>query len=145
MARKEHTFMSFNDRIISEFRSNNGIVNSAGFGSALVLIHSTGAKTGKIRVNPAMSLRDGDAWLVVASAMGAQRNPAWALNLRAEPRVEIEASVAGALTTILVTAEELDGPAYADAFARFVRRAPAFQEYQNRATRRLPVFRFSPR
>lgn len=137
--------MSFNDRIITEFRTNNGVVASAGFGSSLVLIHSVGARTREPRVNPALSLRDRDTWLVVASAMGAARDPAWAVNLRAEPEVEIEASVAGDVRTIPVTAEELDGPEREAAFARFTERAPSFATYQQRTARLLPVFRFTPR
>lgn len=136
----------FNDKIITEFRANGGRVDSAGFGTHLVLLHTIGAKTGKARVNPAMSLRDGDAWLVVGSAMGAAKDPAWAVNLRAHPDVEIEAATAGGVATVPVTATELDGEEYDRAFARFVSRSSAFAVYQRRATeRRLPVIRLSPR
>ncbi len=136
----------FNERIIAEFRANQGRVTSAGFGSSLVLIHTRGAKTGQPRVNPAMSLRDGAAWLVVASAMGAERDPAWAVNLRAAPHAEIEAAnPRGGIDSVAVVAEELDGEEYRAAFARFVERAPAFAVYQDRAARRLPVIRLTPR
>lgn len=135
----------FNDRVIAEFRSNEGRVDSAGFGSSLVLLHTRGARTGTERVNPAMSIRDGDDWLVVASAKGAPTDPAWAVNLRAHPDIEIEAPVDGAVHTIPVRATELDGEEYEAAFARFAARAPAFSTYQRRAGRRLPVIRLSPR
>jgi deazaflavin-dependent oxidoreductase (nitroreductase family) len=135
----------FNDGVIAEFRDNNGWVDSAGFGTSLVLLHTRGAKTGAERVNPAMSLRDGDDWLVVASAKGAPRDPAWAVNLRAHADVEIEAVVNGAAKTVAVTAAELDGQEYEAAFARFVSRAPAFESYQRRSGRRLPVIRLTPR
>ena len=136
----------FNDRVIAEFRANGGRVDSAGFGSALVLIHTRGARTGLERVNPAMSLRDGDAWLVVGSAMGAPRDPAWAVNLRAHPDVDIEVASNDGVQTVPVTAEELDGEEYEAAFARFVRRSSSFAAYQERATeRRLPVVRLAPR
>ena len=93
-----------------------------------------------------MSLRDGDDWLVVASAMGAARDPAWAVNLRAHPDVVIEVATAEGVATVPVTAQELDGDEYERAFARFVRRSSAFAVYQQRATeRRLPVIRLSPR
>lgn len=137
---------AFNDRIIAEFRANGGRVESAGFGSALVLIHTRGARTGLERVNPAMSLRDGDAWLVVGSAMGATRDPAWVVNLRAQPDVVIETASTGGVQTVPVTAQELDGAEHEAAFARFVRRSSAFAAYQDRATqRRLPVIRLAPR
>lgn len=132
----------FNDKIIAEFRANGGRVDSAGFGANLVLIHTRGAKTGNPRVNPAMSLRDGDAWLVVGSAMGAPKDPAWAVNLRAHPDVDIEVATDRGVETVPVTAVELDGAEYDAAFARFVGRSSAFAAYQRRATeRRLPVIR----
>lgn len=136
---------AFNDRIISEFRSNDGRVDSAGFGTSLVLIHSRGARTGAERINPAMSLRDGDGWLAVASARGAPQDPAWAVNLRAHPDTEIEAVVDGTIATVPVRATELDGVDREAAFARFVRMAPAFAAYQRNADRRLPVFALTAR
>jgi deazaflavin-dependent oxidoreductase (nitroreductase family) len=136
----------FNERVIAEFRANGGRVDSAGFGAALVLLHTRGARSGVERVNPAMSLRDGDAWLVVGSAMGAARDPAWVVNLRAHPDVVIEVASDHGVQLVPVTAEELDGPRYDAAFARFVRRSSAFAVYQERATeRRLPVMRLTPR
>lgn len=138
---------SFNDSITAEFRANDGRVDSAGFGTNLVLLRSTGARTGKPRVNPALSLRDGDGWLVVASAKGAVTDPAWAHNLRAQNEISIEAHLDGRSETVEVTATELSGTDRDVAFARFVERAPAFASYQRRAaaTRTLPVFRLNPK
>jgi len=138
----------FNDRIIKEFRENNGRVDSAGFGSSLVLLHTRGAKTGVERINPAMSLCDGDDWLVVASAKGAPRDPAWAVNLRANPDIEIEVAIDGHIQTIPVRAVELHGDDYDAAFARFADQAQAFSTYQDRAGqagRKMPVIRLTPR
>jgi len=138
---------SFNDRIITEFRAYDGRVDSAGFETNLVLLHTTGARSGAPRVNPVMSLRDGDDWLVVASAKGVAKDSAWAHNLRAHPEVSIEAHLDGRSETVEVTATELSGTACDTAFARFVERAPAFELYRRRAaaTRGLPVFRLTPR
>lgn len=137
----------FNDKVIAEFRVNDGKVESAGFGTSLVLLHTTGARSGQPRVNPAMSMRDGDGWLVVASARGAATDPGWAHNLRAHPEISIEAHVDGRIETLEVTATELSGTARDAAFARFVEHAPAFESYQRRAadTRRLPVFQLTRR
>lgn len=136
----------FNDRVIAEFRGNGGRVTSAGFGSALVLLHTRGARTGLERVHPALSLRDGDAWLVVGSAMGATRDPAWVVNLRAHPEAVIEVASAEGVQSVPVTAQELDGAQYRAAFDRFVRRSSAFAVYQERAgERRLPAIRLAPR
>jgi deazaflavin-dependent oxidoreductase (nitroreductase family) len=134
---------AFNERIIEEFHDNEGRVGA--WGDNLVLIHHRGAKTGAERVNPAMALRDGDDWLVVGSAMGAPRDPAWTINLRANPDVEIEAVVDGEMTTVPVHATELVGDERQAMFARFVQMAPAFQQYQQNTTRVLPVIRFTRR
>ncbi|GAB3555831.1 nitroreductase/quinone reductase family protein [Spelaeicoccus albus] len=134
----------FNDRIIEEFRARNGRVDSAGFGSNLILLHTRGSRTGLERVNPALSLKDGDGWLVVASAKGAARDPAWAVNLRAHPQATIEAPIDGEIHTISVRAEELAGEEYEPAFSRFVKRSAAFTTYRQRAGRRLPVIRLTP-
>lgn len=133
----------FNDRVIAQFRSNRGRVGA--WGTNLVLVHHRGARTGTERVNPAMSLRDGDGWLVVGSAMGAARDPAWVINLRADPDVEIEAVIDGGIVTVPVRAAELTGEHRRAAFARFVQLAPAFEQYQERTSRPLPVIRFSRR
>ena len=135
----------FNDRVVAEFRENGGRVDSAGFGTSLVLLRTRGSRTGLPRVNPALSLRDGDAWLVVASAAGAPLDPAWAINLRAAPDVVIEVAGAEGVEVVPVTAVELFGAEHAAAFARFVARSPAFTAYQDRAGRRLPVMRLEPR
>ena len=133
----------FNERVIAEFRANRGRVGS--WGANLVLIHHRGVKTGIERVNPAMSLREGDAWLVIGSAMGAPRDPAWVVNLRARPEVVIEAVVDGDADVVPVTAVELVGREREDAFRRFVQLIPAFGAYQAKAGRLLPVIRFTPR
>lgn len=132
----------FNDRVITEFRANHGRVGA--WGTHLVLIHHQGARTGTERVNPAMSLRDRAAWLVVGSAMGAPHDPAWIANLRAHPGVKIEAVVGDDIATIPVQATELTGNEREAAFARFVKVAPAFAAYQAKAGRALPVIRFDP-
>jgi deazaflavin-dependent oxidoreductase (nitroreductase family) len=133
----------FNDRVVAQFRAGDGHVE--GWGDALVLIHHRGARTGTPHVNPAMSLRDGDDWLVVASAMGARDDPAWAVDLRALPEVRIEAVVDGSVATVPVLATELAGAEREAAFARFVAVAPAFAAYQAKAGRLLPVIRFRRR
>ena len=132
----------FNDKVIEEFRLNNGRVVSAGFGTSLVLIHSTGARTGEPRVNPAMSIVDDGGWLVIASAAGAPKNPGWYFNLTQHPDATIET----ASGVVEVRATELDGADYLAAWSQFTARSRSFQLYQDRAgDRRLPIFRLEPR
>ncbi|WP_150242770.1 nitroreductase/quinone reductase family protein [Nocardiopsis quinghaiensis] len=133
----------FNDRVIAEFRAHAGRVGA--WGTNLVLIHHRGVRSGTERINPAMSLRDGDDWLVVGSAMGAPRDPAWVVNLRAHPDVGIEAVIDGDGVTVPVRALELTGEEREAAFARFLQAAPAFGTYQAKAPRLLPVIRFTRR
>ena len=132
----------FNEQIISEFRANSGHVTTAGFGSNLVLLHTTGARSGTERVSPVMSVRDGDAWLVVASAGGRPRHPAWYFNLLTHPDTTIETTEG----TIDVTATVLDGDEHDQAWAKVVARAPGFADYQERAVERtIPVLRLTRR
>jgi deazaflavin-dependent oxidoreductase (nitroreductase family) len=135
----------WNERVIAEFRANGGRVER--FGRSLVLLHSTGARSGEPRVNPAMALRDGDAWLVIASASGAARNPAWYHNLLAHPDARIEVPVEDdRIETVDVRAVPLEGDAWRAAWQRYLDRSPAFARYRERSGGRdFPIFRLEPR
>ncbi|TWS18511.1 nitroreductase family deazaflavin-dependent oxidoreductase [Tsukamurella asaccharolytica] len=137
----------FNQGIIDEFRANGGTVTAMGFGRALVLVHSTGAKSGAPRVNPLAAIRDDEGWLLPASAGGSPKNPAWYHNLRAHPDIEIEyPNDEGGISTAQVSAHELTGAARDEAWARFVARSSSFAEYEKTAQGRvIPVFRLTPR
>lgn len=137
--------MSFNDAIIDEFRANGGAVDR--FGSDLVLVHSLGAKSGAERVHPLMGIRDGDGWLIAASKGGAPEHPAWFHNLRAHPDVDVEVPDGrGGIATVPVTASVLEGAAHDAGWAEFLRRSPAFAQYDERSgPRRIPVVRLAPR
>ena len=131
----------FNDTIIAEFRANDGLVTTAGFGDSLVLLHTTGAKTGEPRVNPLMAIATEDGWLVVASAGGAPRHPAWFHNLIAHPDARVEI---GSGDIVDVVATSLDGPEYDAAWAAFTARSRAFESYRQRAgDREIPVVRLT--
>jgi deazaflavin-dependent oxidoreductase (nitroreductase family) len=131
---------SFNDRIIDEFRANDGTVEH--FGRALVLLHHLGARSGAERVAPVMAIRDGDAWLIAASKAGADDNPAWFHNLLAHPDVEIETPDDG---TVAVRARVLTGDERDAGWARFTSTSPGFRDYEQRTTRVIPVVELSPR
>lgn len=137
----------FNKDIIEEFRTNNGTVSAMGFGRALVLVHSVGAKSGEPRINPLVALRDEDGWLIPASAGGSPKNPAWYYNLVAQPAIEIEyADDEGGISTAKVSARELTGAERDAAWKRFEERSQGFTKYQETAGDRvIPVFRLDPR
>jgi len=105
------------------------------------LLHSIGAKSGEVRVNPMMYMADGERYLVFASAAGADRNPAWYWNLIAHPDVRIEVGD----QLLDVHAVELTGADRDVKYAEQARRYPGFAEYQRKTTRTIPVVSLIPK
>lgn len=131
--------MSWNDRVIAEFRANAGVTK--GWGKSLLVMHTTGARSGEPRLTPVMARRDdAGGWFVVAAAGGAPVHPAWYHNLVAHPRFDVEAHIDGGVQTVPVTAHELDGAEYDAAWQLFARRSPVFEEFAAKAGRRIPIF-----
>jgi deazaflavin-dependent oxidoreductase (nitroreductase family) len=80
----------WNASIIAEFRKNHGKVGDYFEGAPLLLLHHTGARSGKARLNPVMYLKNGDRYLIFASKGGADSNPDWYYNIKVHPDVQIE-------------------------------------------------------
>ncbi|MEU1728890.1 nitroreductase/quinone reductase family protein [Nonomuraea sp. NPDC005692] len=128
--------MDFNKQVIDEFRANNGQVGGYFEGARLLLLTTTGARSGKPHTTPLGYLPDGgERMLVIASAGGAPRNPAWYHNLRANPRATVESGV----FVFDVEAEVLEGAERDAAFARAVESDPGWADYQAKTTRIIPV------
>lgn len=126
----------FNDQIIDEFRANKGRVGGWFEGARLILLTTTGARTGTPHTTPVGYLPDGgDRILVIASAGGAPKHPHWYGNLLAHPRVTVET---GAFT-YEARAEVLTGEERDQAFARAVEAEPGWAEYQRKTDRVIPV------
>jgi deazaflavin-dependent oxidoreductase (nitroreductase family) len=128
----------WNKGIIEEFRANEGKVGGGFEGAPLLLLHTTGRRSGKERVNPLMYLRDGDRWVVFGSKGGHVTHPDWLRNLEANPSSTIEAGT----ETIPVKATVLrEGPERDELFARQVAAYPQFGEYEKktRGHRTIPV------
>lgn len=126
----------FNAPVIEEFRANRGRVGGWFEGARLLLLTTTGARSGRPHTVPLGYLPDGgDRVLVIASAAGAPQHPAWYHNLVADPVGTVEDGVFTyeAKATVL-TGEERDR-----AFARAVEADPGWAEYQAKTTRVLPV------
>jgi deazaflavin-dependent oxidoreductase (nitroreductase family) len=136
-----NSYNDWNTHIIQEFRSNHGKVGGQFEGSPLLIIHHTGARTGKSRENPVMYLKDGDRYLVFASKGGAPTNPAWYHNLLAHPDVQIEVGD----EKINVHAEEIKGPERDRLYAKQASIYPGFGEYQRNTKRVIPVVALTPR
>src|SRR6202046_1371939 len=80
----------FNAKIIEEFHANEGRVGGMFDGMPLLLLHHTGAKSGKSRINPLAYQSDNGRYVIFASKAGAPTNPDWYHNLKAHPNVMIE-------------------------------------------------------
>ncbi len=125
----------FNEGIIREFRANGGKVGGGFEGAPLLLLHTTGAKSGKERIAPVMYLQDGGRVLVFASKAGAADNPDWYHNILAEPRVSVEVGT----ESYEARAEVVTGDERDRLYARQAQLYPGFAEYQEQTDRVIPV------
>jgi deazaflavin-dependent oxidoreductase (nitroreductase family) len=125
----------FNRAIIEEFRANGGRVGGQFEGAPLLLLTSTGAKSGEVRTTPVVYLRDGEHLVIFASKAGAPTNPAWYHNLRANPSATAEVGT----ETIEVTASVASGEERTRLYERQSERFPQFVEYAKKTTREIPV------
>lgn len=125
----------WNANIIAEFRSNEGKVGGQFEGAPVLLLHTKGAKSGKMRINPMMYLDYEGKRYIFASYAGAPTNPDWYHNLVANPDVTVEAGTETyEATATPVSLEERDRiyPVQAERFANFA-------EYETLTTRKIPV------
>jgi deazaflavin-dependent oxidoreductase (nitroreductase family) len=125
----------WNDKVIAEFRANQGRVGGAFEGAPLLLLHSTGAKSGQERVNPMMYQAVANGFAVFASKAGADTNPDWYHNLRANPEARIEVGT----ETIDVSARVLDEAEREPIWEKQKERYPGFADYERNTDRVIPV------
>jgi deazaflavin-dependent oxidoreductase (nitroreductase family) len=125
----------WNDKIIEEFRANAGQVGGNFKGAPLLLLHSTGAKSGAERVSPMMYRQVGDDWAVFASKAGADTNPAWYHNLVANPAARIEVGTDTIEVTARVAGDDEREPIWAAQKAAY----PGFAGYERKTSRQIPV------
>jgi deazaflavin-dependent oxidoreductase (nitroreductase family) len=130
----------FNQRIISEFRANDGMLGGPFEGAPMLLLHSTGAKSGEERVNPVVYQADGDRLVVFASKQGAPTNPDWYHNLLAHPRAKVEVGD----RTVEVNARVAEGDERDRLWTRQKEQMPGFAEYEQKTTRQIPVVVLEP-
>lgn len=130
----------FNAKVIEEFRANDGQVGGPFAGAPVLLLHTTGARTGRERVNPMMFLDLEGRRFVFASKAGADTNPDWYRNLAAHPTVTVEVGT----DTYLATAEPVTGEERDRIYAEQARRYPGFAEYAEKTTRVIPVVELHP-
>ncbi len=130
-------FNEWNKGIMAEFRANGGKVGGQFEGAPMVIIHTTGAKTGAKRENPLMYLQDGDDVVIFASKAGAPDNPDWYHNLVKNPEVGVELGDETYTAEAVVADPEDRARLYAEMAGRFQN----FAEYEKATTRTIPVVR----
>ena len=133
------SMQDWNAKIIEEFRANEGRVGGQFEGAPVLLLHTTGARSSLMRVNPMMYLNLDDRIYVFASKAGADTSPDWFHNLVATPRVTVELGT----ETFEATAAVLAEPDRSRIYAVQAQRYPGFAEYEVKTTRVIPVVELS--
>jgi deazaflavin-dependent oxidoreductase (nitroreductase family) len=129
----------FNKQTIEEFRANDGKVGGHFANTTLLLLHTTGARSGKEHVNPLVTFKDNGRLVVVASKGGAPSHPDWYYNLLANPVVEVEYGTQKFKARASVTEE----PERTELYARMEDELDSFKEYKKKAGRVIPVITLS--
>ena len=125
-----------NADVIEQFRNNDGKILSGMFkGVKLLLLTTTGAKSGQTRINPLAFTRDGDHYVIIASKGGAPTHPDWYHNVVAHPDVTIEVGSEKFTARARVAEGEERDRLYAAQAAVM----PGFAEYQKKTSRQIPV------
>jgi deazaflavin-dependent oxidoreductase (nitroreductase family) len=128
---------AFNAGISEEFRANGGKVGGQfAEGSNLLLLTTTGAKSGQPRLSPLGYWRIDGKLLIVGGYFGADIHPAWVHNLRANPRAHIELGA----ESFDVIAHELSTSERSEILPKIIAAAPPVAEYQAKTSRVIPVF-----
>lgn len=124
-----------NQQVITEFRANQGKVGGRYANRPLLLLTTTGAKSGRARTTPLAYTRDGERIVVIASFGGGPKNPSWYHNLVANPEAIVEVGS----ERFRVRARVATGEERQRLYTRQAEQMPAFAEYQKKTTRQIPV------
>ncbi len=128
-------FAEMNKKVMEEFRENGGKVGGMFEGAPLLILTTTGAKSGKTRENPLMYRPDGDRFIIFASMAGAPTNPSWYYNVKANPDVTIEVGA----ERFAARARELPPEEREGLWEAHKADVPQFAEYEKQAGRVIPL------
>ena len=131
----------WNKQIIEEFRASDGKVGGHFEHMTLLLLHTTGAKSGLPRLNPSATVKVGDQYIIIASKGGAPDHPNWYYNLVANPQVSVEVGTEKFEALARVT----QGSERRALFEKMSTQYPQFAEYQRNTTRVIPVITLTRR
>ena len=127
---------AFNKNIVDEFRANGGKVGGPFEGANLLLLTTSGAKSGQSRLAPLAYLAIDGKMIIIGSKAGADTNPDWVHNLRANPGAHIEVGA----DAYDVTSRELPRAERDELFDKVLAAAPGFGDYQSKTSRVIPLF-----
>jgi deazaflavin-dependent oxidoreductase (nitroreductase family) len=130
----------WNDKIIEEFRATGGRVGGQFEGAPLLLLHTTGARTGRDHVTPVMYRQVNGGYAVFASKAGAPTHPDWYHNLVANPHVQAEVGADTRTFTARVAASDERASIWDAQKADY----PGFAAYETSTTRQIPVVILEP-
>ena len=126
---------SYNRRLIEEFRASRDTDGGPMEGRPLLLLTTTGARTGQRRTTPIMYVPDGDRLIAIASNAGAPKHPDWYRNLVAHPDVTVEVGK----ETFDATASVAEGAERQRLWTSIVEQYPFFTDHQAKAGRQIPI------
>jgi deazaflavin-dependent oxidoreductase (nitroreductase family) len=125
----------FNQQVISEFRANQGKVSGQLANMPVLLLTTTGAKSGRTITKPLVYTTDGDRIVVIASFAGGPKNPPWYHNVVANPVATVELGS----ERFRVRAAVTSGEERQRLFNHQAEQMPIFAEYRQKTTRQIPV------
>ena len=129
-------FNDFNQRMIDTYRANKGVLTEGPFaGAALLLLTTTGAKSGRTHTTPLAYTKDGNHLVIIASKGGAPTNPAWYHNLVAHPVVTVEVNAEKFQARAIVA----EGAERERLYNQMAAERPTFDQYRRNTTRQIPV------
>ena len=125
----------------SVYRRSDGRLWGTMFGGPVLLLNTTGRKSGQRRSTPLLYVRDGEDFVLIASNGGAPRHPAWYLNLMATPEATVEVGD----RELRVRAMEVGGEEKARLWQKMVEMYPSYDDYQKKTKREIPLLVMRPR
>jgi deazaflavin-dependent oxidoreductase (nitroreductase family) len=125
----------FNQLLIAEFRANGGNLSGQFTGAPILLLNTTGARSGLQRTTPLGYVREGDAYVIMASKSGAPTNPAWYHNLIAHATATVDVGD----ERFPVKPRVVEGEQRDRLWERMVAQWPMAADYARATTRRIPL------
>jgi len=126
---------AFNQGVVEQFRANGGVGPGRWATQPLLLLTTTGARSGLPRTTPLLYSTDGDRFVVIASKGGQLTHPDWYHNLLVHPEATVEVGA----ETFLVRAEVARGAERRRLFDQQAAQMPFFAEYERTNPRSIPV------